>query len=71
MLLVPQLGFTLAASVGLGIYGGHWLDDWLGTRPGLTVLMGGLGLAAGLISSYRLLRPKRGKDGESAKGNKN
>ena len=71
MVLVPQLGLTLAGSIGLGIYVGHRLDNWLGTRPGLIIIFGVLGLVAGLVSSYRLLGLGRGKNGKSGKGNKN
>lgn len=42
----------MAASLGLGVWGGHWLDAKLGTTPWFLLLGSVLGIAAGLFHLY-------------------
>jgi F0F1-type ATP synthase assembly protein I len=47
------LGTMLAASVGLGLLAGYWLDRRLGTAPLLFLVGGVLGLAAAGLQFYK------------------
>lgn len=47
------LGTMLAASVGLGLGAGYWLDQRLGTAPVLFLVGGVLGMAAAGLQFYR------------------
>ena len=47
------LGLEMAVSVVIGLAVGHYLDEWLGTGPWLTVVWLGIGFAAGVRSLYR------------------
>jgi F0F1-type ATP synthase assembly protein I len=54
--LYTSLGFILPATALVGGAGGWFLDRWLHTSPLLTVVLGFLGAAAGLIEILRILR---------------
>jgi ATP synthase protein I len=58
--IASQLGFTIVAAVGLGVLGGLWLDNRLGTKPVflLTGIVFGLLSAAYVI--WDLMNFKRG-----------
>jgi len=49
------VGLELALSVLVGLFGGRWLDQKLGTHGWLTVIGLGFGIAAGFRSVYRAL----------------
>jgi F0F1-type ATP synthase assembly protein I len=53
--LYTSLGFILPAGTLIGCAGGWYLDRWLRTSPLLTVLLGFLGAAAGMIEVLRIL----------------
>jgi ATP synthase protein I len=55
-------GLQLAASVGLFMAGGWWLDGKLGTKPLLTILGALLGGGAGFYSLYQHLVKNRDQD---------
>jgi ATP synthase protein I len=44
----------MIAGLGFGAFVGWWLDEWLGTRPILMVVMILLGFAAGALNAYRV-----------------
>jgi hypothetical protein len=46
------IGTTMAASLALGVWGGHWLDAKLGTTPWLLLTGSVFGVAAGLYHLY-------------------
>ncbi len=48
------MSFVLALVMGFG--GGLLLDNWLGTKPWLMFLGFFLGLAAGVLNVYRVMR---------------
>ncbi len=48
------MSFVLALVMGFG--GGYWLDGWLGTRPWMSFLGFFLGLGAGVLNVYRVLK---------------
>ncbi len=43
-----NLGWTLVAAVGLGLWGGWWLDQQWGTEPLMFILGAVLGIVVGL-----------------------
>ncbi|MDH4208670.1 MAG: AtpZ/AtpI family protein [Anaerolineae bacterium] len=50
--VASQLGFTIATAVGLGVLGGLWLDDHLGTSPVFVLT----GIVLGLLSAAYVIR---------------
>ncbi len=48
MAVAMELPFILVGSVILAGAMGYVLDDWLGTKPALLLLLGGLGFFAGI-----------------------
>lgn len=55
--LMTNIGFTLAASVFIGFYMGHYLDQWLLHKTGswFTVIFSLFGIAAGFRVVFQLL----------------
>jgi ATP synthase protein I len=51
VLIYSSIGIQVGLSVAIGIIGGVYLDQWLGTGPWLTIL----GLLVGLISGFTRL----------------
>ena len=54
--VASQFGFTLAVSVVLGYFAGHWLDDTLKTAYIFTLIGVLLGLVAAAVNTVRLYR---------------
>ena len=54
--VASQFGITLAISVVLGYFVGHWLDDRLGTSVIFTLIGVLLGLVASVLNTVRLYR---------------
>ncbi len=52
------MSFVLALAMGFG--GGYWLDGALGTAPWLSFIGFFLGLAAGVLNVYRVMRATAG-----------
>jgi F0F1-type ATP synthase assembly protein I len=65
--VASQFGITLAVSVVLGYFAGHWLDDRLGTGIIFTLIGVLLGLVAATTNTVRLYRALLRK-GESETG---
>jgi len=55
LLLAMELPFTIVGAVLLGGLLGFFLDHWLHTKVIFTVLLGGVGFAAGLKEVLRRL----------------
>lgn len=53
------LGTALAATVGLGLLAGYWLDGKLGTEPLFFLVGGSFGLFAGLYNFYKHVTGRR------------
>jgi len=53
--LFTQLGISMAACVFVGVMGGRFLDQWLGTSPWLLVLGALLGAASSFKVMYDLV----------------
>src|SRR5437867_3346441 len=63
--VASQFGVTLAVSVVLGYFVGHWLDDHLGTSILFTligVLLGLVGATTNTVRLYRALLRKSESD---------
>jgi len=54
--VASQFGITLAVSVVLGYFAGHWLDDRLSTGIIFTLIAVLLGLVAATLNTVRLYR---------------
>jgi len=57
--LIGQLstvGFAFVLAIVIGFGGGYLLDEWLGSTPWLSFLGFFLGLAAGILNVYRIMR---------------
>ena len=50
--------FLLPACLLVGFLIGDYLDEWLGTKPVLTLIFFLLGAAAGFVQVFRLLKIK-------------
>ena len=61
--VASQFGITLAISVVLGYFAGHWLDDRLNTGIIFTLIGVLLGLVAASYSAVRLFRATLEKGG--------
>ncbi|WP_232697903.1 AtpZ/AtpI family protein [Brevibacillus daliensis] len=55
--LVSVIGADLAICIIAGVMGGKYLDNWLHTSPWIMMVGLFLGLGAGIISMYHLIRP--------------
>jgi len=64
--LAMEMPFVIVGSTMLGGFLGYLLDRWLGTRPFLMIILGGLGLYAGIRELLR--RMPKGSNGGSGKG---
>jgi ATP synthase protein I len=53
------LGTSLAVTVLLGLWIGHWLDKKLGTEPVLFLVGAGLGLVAAGLQFYRAVAVRK------------
>ncbi len=55
--IVLQLVLSLGILVGAGLYGGYWLVDWIqGGRLRYSVFVGAVGVFAGTVGVYSILR---------------
>jgi ATP synthase protein I len=62
--LASQLGFSIAAVVGVGVLCGLWVDGHLGTRPIFLVLGMLFGLLSAAYAIRELMTFKRNSDEE-------
>ena len=51
------MGFFIGGAIVLGVLGGLWLDDRLGTRPVLTLVGLFIGLTIAFVGVYEMLLP--------------
>src|SRR5690242_21375180 len=69
--VASQFGITLAVSVVLGYFAGHWLDDRLGTGIIFTLIGVLLGLVAAVLNTVRLYKAlMRNTESETAQTTK-
>ena len=68
---LSTVGMSFVLAIVMGFGGGYWLDGVLGTRPWLS--FGGffLGLAAGVLNVYRVMRATGSSSGASRSGSAN
>ncbi len=55
LVLVPQLGLTIAIPIVLGSAGGHWIDEKLGTGMVFSLILLLFGIAGGIYGAYNLI----------------
>jgi F0F1-type ATP synthase assembly protein I len=48
-----SLGFLFPVAIGVGFFVGRWLDVVCHTRPWLTIILTGCGIAAGFVNLFR------------------
>jgi ATP synthase protein I len=61
---LSSVGFAMVLATVIGLAGGYFLDQWLGTKPWLLLLGLGLGIAAGFVIFFRSVnRANRELDG--------
>ena len=63
---LSTIGLSFVFALVLGFAAGYWLDRVLGTQPWLSFLGFFLGLAAGVLNVYRVLKLSN----ESARSNR-
>lgn len=51
--MVGNVGIGMVAAAAVGLVGGRFIDNWLGSSPWATVIGTLLGLIAGLWSAYK------------------
>ena len=50
---LSSVGFAMVSATVIGLAGGYFLDQWLGTKPWLLLLGLGFGIAAGFVIFFR------------------
>ena len=50
---LSSVGFAMVLATVIGLIGGYYLDQWLGTKPVLLLLGLGFGIAAGFVIFFR------------------
>jgi ATP synthase protein I len=50
---LSSIGMALVLATVIGLVAGYYADRWLGTKPWLTLLGLGLGIAAGFVNLFR------------------
>ena len=53
---LSSIGITLVLATVIGLVGGYYADRWLGSKPWLTLLGLGLGIAAGFVNLFRSVK---------------
>lgn len=63
---IAQVGLTLVVATVIGLGAGYYLDRWLGTKPWLTLVGLGFGIAAGFLNLFRAVKKLQddGNNGE-------
>jgi len=65
---LSSVGISMVAASFIGLFIGIYLDKWLDTKPWMTIIWMGFGIAAGFrnifILTRRALREQDGKDGD-------
>jgi ATP synthase protein I len=65
---LSTVGMSFVLAIVLGFGAGYWLDRWWGTTPWLSFAGFFLGLAAGVLNVYRVLRATATPSGTSGAG---
>ncbi|MFQ5949398.1 MAG: AtpZ/AtpI family protein [Nitrospiria bacterium] len=63
-----SLGIEMAVAVLIGAWGGHGLDEWLGTTPWLLLIGFIFGAAAGFLNIARLIASEQTRKKEKGDG---
>jgi ATP synthase protein I len=54
--LLSSVGISMVAASVIGLFIGVYLDEWFGTKPWMTIIWLGIGIAAGFRNIYILTR---------------
>lgn len=58
--LAGTIGLNMAATVAVGLFIGHFADNYLGSAPWFTIVGIVLGMLAGLWSTYKKIVSNKG-----------
>ncbi len=61
---VAQVGMVLVVAIVIGLGLGYAADRWLGTKPWLTLVGLGFGIAAGFLNVFRTVKALDQDDSE-------
>ena len=50
---LSSIGMTMVLATVIGLAAGYFADRWLGTKPWLTLIGLGFGIAAGFVNLFR------------------
>jgi ATP synthase protein I len=50
---LSSIGMAMVLATVIGLVAGYFADRWLGTKPWLTLIGLGLGIAAGFVNLFR------------------
>jgi ATP synthase protein I len=64
---LSMIGMTMVLSTVIGLAGGYFADRWLGTKPWLTLIGLGFGIAAGFVSFFRSVKTAERKLDDDSK----
>ena len=53
---IANIGFFMAASLLIGIYGGDWVDRYFNTQPFFTITGVILGVASGFFEFFSIMK---------------
>jgi ATP synthase protein I len=48
------VGIQFPVAIALGYFWGKWMDEYLGTKPWLTIIFSIFGIAAGFVNLFRI-----------------
>ena len=53
---LSSVGISMVAASFIGLYIGIWLDEWLGSKPWMTIIWLVIGIAAGFRNMFIMTR---------------
>ena len=60
--MVSGLGLVFFSSIAGGYFLGWLVDRWLGTAPIFALILGGLGMAVGLVEVLKMIKQAEKRD---------
>jgi ATP synthase protein I len=63
---LSSIGIAMVLATVIGLVGGSYADTWLGTKPWLTLIGLGFGIAAGFVMFFRSVS-KAGREIDDSK----
>lgn len=53
---VSAVGIEIGICIGVGFYGGYWLDQKFDTSPYLSIALGAMGIGAAIKVLHRIIK---------------